>query len=226
MTAFCALLAVTQLRFHVGAAEILPPEGGASTNATFIEIRAGVFELGGIRFDQKARTASFPAAVNLREGPIEYVIVTTSGKIHESLLRTDIAPQHLHIAMLLLGAKGARTNALPEDPAQALPGDRVTIELSWTEKNRTRRAPADRFIFDRKKKSTLKKGSWVYTGSRLRGDGFAAQQDGSIVSLITDPDALINNSRPGREDDDNWIASPKGLPPAETVVEVTLRLSR
>ena len=226
MSAVCALLASVQFRFHLCAAEILPPEGAASTNLAFIEVRPGVFELGGIRFDQKARTASFRAAVNMREGPIEYVVVTTSGKIHESLLRTDVAPQQLHLAMLLLGVKGAGTNAFPENPAQALPGEPVTIELSWIEKNRTRRAPAGRFIFDRKKKSTLKKGSWIYTGSRLRDDGFAAQQDGSIVSLITDRDALINNSRPGREDDDNWLAFPKGLPPAETVVEVSLRLSR
>jgi hypothetical protein len=226
MSAFCALLTVAHFLFSLGAAEILPPEGAASTNCVFIQVRPGVFELGGIRFDQKARTASFRAAVNLREGPIEYVVVTTSGKIHESLLRTDVAPQHLHIAMLLLGAKGAGTNALQEDPAQALPGDRVTVELSWTDKGRTRRVPADKFILDRKAKRTLRKGSWVYTGSRLRDDGFAAQQDGSIVSLITDPDALINNSRPGREDDDNWLPFSKGLPPAETVVEVTLRLGR
>ena len=39
----------------------------------------------------------------------------------------------------------------------------------------------------------MSKGDWVYNGSRLREDGFAAQFDGSIISLITDPDALVDS---------------------------------
>jgi len=209
--------------------EELPPPasaGGKATNAPLKEVRPGVFELGQVRFDKDKRTVSFPASVNQREGNLEYVIVTTTGKTHESLLRTTVEPYHLQVALLLLGARDAGTNALPEDPAQSLPGDRVEIELSWTDGGKVQRFRAEDFVHDRKAGRATSRGAWIYTGSRLREDGFAAQLDGSIVSLITDADALINNPRRGREDDDNWLVRTNGLPALHTPLEVTVRLVR
>ena len=196
------------------------------TNAPLKQIRPGIFELGQVRFDKDKRTVSFPASVNMREGNIEYVVVTATGKTHESLLRTTVEPYHLQLAFLLLGAKGAGTNALPEDPARPLPGEKVEIEFSWNAGGRTNSFRAEEFVLDRKAKGPARRGSWIYTGSRLREDGFAAQLDGSIVSLITDADALINNPRPGREDDDNWLVRTNNLPPLHAPVEVTIRLVR
>jgi hypothetical protein len=196
------------------------------TNAPLKQIRAGIFELGQVRFDKDKRTVSFPASVNMREGNIEYVVVTATGKTHESLLRTTIEPYHLQLAFLLLGAKGAGTNALPEDPARPLPGEKVEIEFNWNAGGRTNSFRAEEFVLDRKANGPARRDSWIYTGSRLREDGFAAQLDGSIVSLITDADALINNPRPGREDDDNWLVRTNNLPALHAPVEVTIRLAR
>ncbi len=196
------------------------------TNAPLKQIGPGLFELGQVRLDKAKRTISFPASVNLREGQIEYVVVTATGKTHESLLRTAAEPFHLQLAFLLLGAKGAGTNALPEDPARPLPGDEVEIELSWTVDGRPGRFRAEQFVHDGKANGPAARGVWIYNGSRLREDGFAAQLDGSIVSLITDGDALINNPRPGRENDDNWLVRTNNLPPLNAPVEVTIKLTR
>jgi hypothetical protein len=58
------------------------------------------------------------------------------------------------------------------------------------------------------------------------GEGsFAAQRDGSIVSVILDPAALINNPRPGRENDDLWIPNEKLLPPPDTSLTVLIRIN-
>jgi hypothetical protein len=207
-----------------------PPRPGSAgeslTNAPLKQIRPGVFELGQVRLDKDKRTVSFPASVNLREGNIEYVVVTAAGKTHESLLRTAAEPYHLQLAFLLLGAKGAGTNALPEDPASPMPGDKVEIDLSWSADGKPQRFRAEEFVHDRKANGPARRGDWIYTGSRLRDDGFAAQLDGSIVSLITDADALINSPRPGREDDDNWLVRTNNLPPLNATVEVTVRLLR
>jgi len=207
-----------------------PPAPGASgdtvTNAPLKQIRPGVFELGLVRLDKDKRTVSFPAFVNLREGNIEYVVVTATGKTHESLLRTTAEPYHLQLAFLLLGAKGAGTDSLPEDPAKSLPGDRVEIDLSWSADGRTNSFRAEDFVHDRKANGPAPRGDWIYTGSRLREDGFAAQLDGSIVSLITDADALLNSPRPGREDDDNWLVRTNHLPSLHAPVEVTIKLVR
>lgn len=210
-------------------AQMPSPSGSAGesvTNAPLKQIRPGVFEWGQVRLDKDKRTVSFPASVNMREGNIEYVVVTATGKTHESLLRTTAEPYHLQLAFLLLGAKGAGTNALPEDPARSLPGERVEIEFSWDAGGRTNSFRAEEFVHDRKANGPARRGNWIYTGSRLREDGFAAQLDGSIISLITDADALFNNPRSGREDDDNWLVQTNNLPPLHAPVQVTIRLVR
>ena len=196
------------------------------TNAPVRQIGPGLFQLGEVRFDKTNGTVSFPASVNLREGNIEYVVVTTTGKTHESLLRTTAEPFHLQLAFLLIGAQGAGTNAPPEDPTKPLRGDKVEVELSWSEAAQTRRFRAEEFVQNRKAGAPASREPWIYNGSRLREDGFAAQLDGSIISLITDSDALINNPRPGREDDYNWLVRTNNLPPLHAPVEVTIRLVR
>ena len=194
------------------------------TNSPLKAIGPDLFELGLVRIDKKQRTLAFPAVVNLREGNIEYAVVTTTGKTHESLLRTEARPHHLQVALLLLGAKGAGTNSLPDDPRRTLPGEKVQIELNWSDGRKTRRSELEDFVHDRKTGRRSKRGPWVFTGSRFRDDGFAAEFDGSIVSLITDADALINNPRQGREDDDNWLVRTNGLPPLNAPVNVVIRL--
>jgi hypothetical protein len=199
---------------------------GGSTNPPVKQIGPGLYEVGQVRIDRARQTVSFPATVNLREGHIEYVVVSATGKTHESLLRTTAEPLHVQLALLLLGAREAGTNALPENPVQALPGTPLEVELHWPANGKVARFPAEDFVHDRRTNGPARRGVWIYTGSRLREDGFAAQRDGSIVSLITDPDALINNPRPGREDDDNWLVRTNHLPALNATVEVTLRLAR
>lgn len=194
------------------------------TNAPVRQIAPGEFQIGGVHLHQPSATLTLPATVNLREGNLEYILVTTAGKTHESLLRTTVEPLHVQLAFLLLGAKGSGTSTLPESPATSLPGQRVNVRVQWMQGTRTNSRPAEDFILDRKTDAPAKPGPWIYTGSRLREDGFAAQLDGSIVSLITDADALVNNPRPGREDDDNWLVRTNGLPPVGSPVQVQLQL--
>lgn len=204
--------------------QLVLPSASAPTNPPLRDLGAGRFQLGEVRFDRGQRTVEFPATVNLREGNIEYVIVHANGKTHESLLRTTAEPYHVQLGFLLLGARGAGAANLSPDPAVAIPGDAVTVEMQWTQAGVTNRARVEDFVQDRKAGGPLSRGPFVYTGSRIREDGFAAQLDGSIVSLITDADALVNNPRRGREDDDNWLVRTNGLPPLHTAVEVTIRL--
>lgn len=232
---FCAgwiIFATLIPRFLPGAETNLPPgepvlTSASTTNTPPIrDLGAGRYQVGEVRFDRGRRTIEFPAAVNLRDGNIEYVVVHANGKTHESLLRTTVSPLHVQLSFLLLGAKGAGTTSLPPDPSTKIPGEPVTIEMQWNNGGVTNRMPVEDFVHDRKSGGTLRRGAFVYTGSRIREDGFAAEFDGSIVSLITDADALVNNVRPGREDDDNWLVRTNGLPPLHTPVEVTIRLGR
>jgi len=197
-----------------------------STNPPVRQIGPGLFQIGEVKFDRVHRRIYFPATVNLLGGNIEYVVVNAAGKTHESLLRTHVQPLHLQLAFLLLGAKGAGTNMFSADPFDELPGEKVFVELSWVAAGKTNRAPAEDFVQDVKGGTPANRGPWIYTGSRLREDGFAAQLDGSIVSLITDPDALVNSPRRRRDDDDNWLVRTNGLPPLQSPIEVSIRLGK
>lgn len=208
------------------------PPTALPTNGLVHQVGANQFAVGHVRLDNTAATISFPAVVNLRQGPVEYLVVTDYGKIHESLLRTTAAPYHIHLALLLLGlhphGPTAFTNLATTKPSRSppMPPPDLRIEISWTENQRLRRTTAGRHVLNRRARKPVGHGHWLFTGSRFREDGFAAQSDGSIISLIDDPDAIIANALPGCDDDDNWLATGTKLPPPDSPVEVTLKLLR
>src|SRR5580692_5395260 len=71
---------------------MLPPDlsdPAVKSNMPIHEISPGIFELGDVRIDQHQRTVTFPARLNLDQGPMEYLLVTSWGKTHESILATD-----------------------------------------------------------------------------------------------------------------------------------------
>jgi hypothetical protein len=194
------------------------------TNAPIREIRPGILELGSIRLYRDRKSITFPAFLNMNEGIVEYLLVANSGKTHESVLRTEVDPYQIHVAMLLLGARGAGTNSFPDDPAQPTPGDLIDIEAAWTLQSQEHRRHGEDLVHNRKTLQPLARGPWVYNGSRIVEGSFVAQLEGSIVSVITDPNALANNPRPGHEDDELWMVCSNGLPDLETPVMVTLHL--
>lgn len=228
LSGFFRVLMSGLLSCTVVSAQELPGSGPTSsasaTNAPLKQIGPGIFQMGKVRLDKERRTVSFPAVLNMNEALIEYLVVTSYGKVHEGLLRTEAEPWHIHLAMLLLGGKGAGTNSFPEDHTKPLPGDTVSIQITWKINGKEKRYRAEELVYDRQKKSAMRKGPWIYTGSTMSEGIFIAQRDGSIVSLIEDGQALINNPRPGRDNDDNWQVRGRDLPPVESPVEVTIKL--
>lgn len=195
------------------------------TNAPIRQISPSIFELGKVQLDKAHKTVSFPAFLNMNRGLIEYVIVTSSGKTHESLLRTDAQPYHIHLAMLLLGAKGAGTNTFPEDPALPIPGDKVSIQINWKAADgKEKRFAIEDLVLNQLAHAKAPAGPWIYNGSRVFQGTFLAQDIGSIASLMTDPDALINNPRPGHENDKIWEILGPSLPPLNSPIQVSIKL--
>jgi hypothetical protein len=206
------------------------PFSGAQTNpaATSLALQPlgnGQFKLGLVRLDKRERSVIFPARPNITADlAIEYAVVNDIGKLHESLFRTAAKAQEIHLAMLLLGAKAAMTNAFPDDLSVAPPGEKVTIEVSWKEKGKSISRRMEDLILNRVTGKSLSRGFWVYNGSNFSEGMFTAQRDGSIISIHIDPDALINNPRPGRDNDDLHAPLTESLPSVDTSVEIKIRL--
>ena len=201
------------------------------------EVSPGVFQVGGVKLEKEARRVTFPAKLNMTNGPLEYLLVTSMGKTHESVLVTDIEPQHLQVAMLLLGAKGMQAAALTNAPAGGpiaqspaaegnppLPGEAVLIEVAWTQGGRQQRRRVEELVFNKRDKKPMSKGEFTFTGSRVWQGKFIAQTEGSMIALITDLDAVFNNPRPHRDADDTWVVLERDVPPQDTRVEMSITL--
>ena len=218
------------------ASPLLPPAAAGTNRVPFRRLDDGALQIGKVRLDPVKRTVSFPALVNMNEGIIEYLLVSTLGKTHESLFRTEAEPFHLQTAMLLLGAKGAGKAALTNAPAggqlsaeqiraaSAVPllGERVNIAVTWARDGKTNQCALEDFVLDAKARAPMRRGPFVFSGSRIFEGLFLAQQEGSIISVITDLGAVFNNPRPGREDEDNWKIISAAVPPLDTPVQITI----
>ncbi len=167
---------------------------------------------------------------------MEYLLVTDSGKLHESILRTSVAPYLIHVAFLLLEdaqqlpppaakASGGQASSGPlKNPSKEnLPGKGVTIEVTWDEKGAVVRRNAEELVYNIETRLPMKKPRWVYNGSRVSNGVFLAQEEGSIISLITDISALVNSETEGHDNDKIWTVNTNGLPPVNVPLRVTIR---
>ena len=230
--------------FSAGAQELdakpATPENGAFVPA-MQEISPGVFQIGKIRLDKKKKSVTFPGKLNMSKDLIEYVLVTPEGSTHESLLTAEIQPTDLQFVMLLLDAKGAglltpsadsapppgQIDAIYLKTAPRLKGDNVSITVSWkTQDGKDKVVAIEDLLMNADTKKAAERGPWIYTGSMFGADGgFLAQQQGSFISVVTNPAALINNPRKGNDNDRIWAVNEKQSPPVGTAVSITIALA-
>ena len=204
-----------------------------SAKPTVRQVSPGIYEVGKVRLDQKALSISFPGKLNMKRGLLEYLLVNPKGSAHESLLATDVGANDIHVAMLLLGAKGGAITA-DAPPAQLdaqyfrtapkLTGDTVFITVKWKEKDVEKSAPIEDWLFNETDRKAIEHGPWIYNGSMLYEGHFLAQDEGNLIALVTNPTALINNPRKGNDNDQMWNVNETATPGANTPVEIIFRL--
>jgi hypothetical protein len=123
---------------------LLPPgpiQPGSQLNAPPLKVVSpGVLEIGGCKIFKESRKVEFPAVVNMDKGLLEYLIVGRSGKVYESLLRTDVEPYALQIALLLVGLEGSPHPLMGQGDARAPEGDRVDIRVRWMHGGKSKEA--------------------------------------------------------------------------------------
>lgn len=188
------------------------------------KIAPGIFRLGEIQIHKKAHSITFPAQINMDKGLIEYLLVKSSGKTHESLLRTDIDPYYLNIAFLLLGFEGTYQPLVEQGASETPQGEAVEIIIIYREGNKNKKVAIETLIVKKVgEKSEHVSMTWVYTGSKIVQGRFLAQSEGSIVAVYHDPAALIDNTTPGGESDEIWFVKEGVVPEAGTSVTVVIK---
>ena len=193
---------------------------------------SGKIQWQGITIDTKARSIAIPAVVNQTTGIIEYALVHRDGKRHEALLFTSVSPQILHAAILLIGAKPAPLTAASSLTAIP-PNASLTVSIEWDTNGPTAVHPLDSLVQrtpapaagNPQPSTPIPAGPWWFNGSQLNPGGFAAEADGSILALIADPRAVINNPRPERLRDDLHTPNAALLPKSGTPVRLIISLT-
>lgn len=114
---------------------------------------------------------------------------------------------------------------ITEPMHELIPGDPVLIEISWPGESGTVRRRAEELIWNAQTSAAMTIGPWHYNGSMKPAGVLLAQGNGILASVIADPSALINNPRPGRDNDDIWFVRSNALPAIGTSVEIRVSLA-
>ncbi len=179
----------------------------------------GITMVGLVSVDPQRGRISFPAKVNQRSGLVEYAVVTSKGKVHESVFVTEAAATHIHVAALLLKLAPSEGQTEPV---------KLAVEVEWQQDGSARRESLERLIVHAKDAGAVRAGStlspeaWHYAGPALNEGALVAETEGSVVALITDAAALIQNPRAGRVDDELHAPNSDSLPGQGSPVVVHL----
>ena len=184
------------------------------------------FKIGTVTFDKSKRTVTIPATVNMRTGLVEYALVGMPGKRHEALFTTETKPEHIHLACLFLGIGQEATDAKPNAPFQAHTKNRVRLAVTWEKHGPPAHYPLEALFSEeespKQDTQSSKPLDWWYNGSILVPRGFVAQQEYSIIALISDLGALINDTRTVGKSNDRFYPNTRLLPKEGTAAKLIL----
>jgi hypothetical protein len=235
----CALaamrLAPAQDRSPVEPAALPAPDQKLESVKPSVEkIDATRYRIGGVTFDRKSREIRFPAKVNMTSGLLEFAIVHQNGKVHESLLVTDVSPTHLNLAFTLLRYPASRelyplpneTGGLSGEFPQVAPdvkaAARIRSDVEWNDGGTSRRAPVNDWIQHAVKTTAMPAGPWVYGGSEFYDGQYSPEASGDIAAIFLSLSSIINYPGEDNGDDTVWIPFPKRVPAEGTEVTVII----
>ncbi|TDU81334.1 hypothetical protein EI77_00638 [Prosthecobacter fusiformis] len=193
------------------------------------------YELDGIHINAATKEIRIPTRVELKQAPIEYMLVHETGKTHESVLTTSVSPTAIQVALLLANYQAATEGMLTKVPEAERPkiwkeeppakpqGNRVKITVEWKVGDETKSSPLSQWVQNtdtRQPPPDLE--TWVFNGSYVDERGFIGQHEGSIIAVWLDRGALINSPAEGAWRDDLWISLPANIPDEGTPVTLVI----
>lgn len=211
-----------------------PDQAVAPVKPSVERIGESQYRIGEVTFDQKTREIRFPAAVNLSEGLLEFLVVHENGKIHESLFHTKISPTHLNLAFKLLryaasqelyflpNEKGGLTSKFPEVSEEVKAAARVNIKVEWQDGGKLRSVAVNEWIQHAVKGDAMPPGPWVYGGSQVYDGKYLPETTGDIAAVFITGSAIINYPGEDNQDDTVWLSFPKRVPPEGTKVTLVI----
>ncbi len=142
-----------------------------------------------VTIDRQARSVRVECEALKIDGPLEFLCVVRNGPEHESVLRTDAKPSHIHAGLLMLGLEPGAPMRYSEAAKAWFPphGPPLKMEIAYTDpKGVEQRIPAEQAMRDIKTKKAMPKTAWVFAGSRVRDEDkvYLADAAGYVASIV------------------------------------------
>ena len=148
-----------------------------------------------IKIDVKAKEVRVECQAVKADYPLEFLAVVTNTNEYEALVRSDVKPSDLHLALLLVGAVAGQPIHYSEATKTWLPpaGGPIDIWFEYKKDGKNVKAPAYEWMRDVKTKKTAPPMSWVFTGSKLTEDhSYAADSTGSLIGVINNELSVLD----------------------------------
>lgn len=163
-------------------------------NCKIHRLKNGDMKMGDITLHAQKEEISFPAYVEyVDDMPIEVLVCTDNGRMHETVFISKARPFHLQTLMIALGMKNGARVVNEKFKKQ---GDYVKIEVEWKSGDKIVRKPIEYFLLNdtTKKKLDSSKPRWVFVGSGLHKGSFIADLTGDFAVNYTMADSIIDCS--------------------------------
>ncbi len=191
-----------------------------STKVSIIKINNDTYQLDNIIINISEKTVCFPGLINMQEGLIEVFASAKYGKLHESLVVSDITPYFLQVALLLLGLNPTEFVDYFHNNEKA---DYVEIYIEWNTNNEQKKYFIEECIFDKSKNRPMRPTKWVFIGSRIENGKFMADINRSLITTYNDIYTIIDNPLEDRNNDEIYFVNKNIVPPKNTEVKITIK---
>lgn len=189
-------------------------------------------KVGGILVDRLHKRVEIPSKVNLTKGILEYYMVASRGKLHESVLEMLAEPSHLHLALILAGFEPTRLGK--KDPKTnrkevLFAGSMLRVYLRWyaPELQREQWLPASEWLFDRSQDAPPSTVTYVFKGSQFFKGKYIADLDRSVIGLIDDGSTVLHPTvdigNPYQGDSLGYEVYTNAIPTKGTAVTVVIQ---
>lgn len=191
-----------------------PPSGAAEQK---------VGRLPHLEFDANRKQVRVECEMLAVNAPLEFFCCVKGSNDYEAMIRSEVKPSNLHMALLAIGLKPGQPLTYSESLKKWSPpqGPPLQIIMEYQKDGETVHEPAWKWMRDVHSKKPARPFTWVFTGSRMTPDGkYAADLTGYLISIVNFDLTVIDVPELASSSNDllEWERNPDVTPKAGTKV--------
>lgn len=180
-----------------------------------------------VEFDAQKKQVRVECEMLACDAPLEFFCCVKGTNDYEAMIRSEVKPSSLHMALLAIGLKPGQPIQYSEAAKKWLPpsGPPLQISMEYEKDGKTISVPAWKWMRDVKHKKPAPPFTWVFTGSRVLPDGkYAADMTGYLVSIVNFDLTVVDVPKIASSSNEllEWERNPDTTPKAGTKVTMVI----